>query len=416
LLLGEAAGFLVSVVSRPPRPEALTFAKLGALLFYTFNHVGVTAELSRLAAIPGTPGSLPGPVVAGLSITPMAGTFMVALVMALSCGRAANTNEVTGVRRVALGVKAGVGYAAVCGVAALALRVDVATAQGSGTLRPDRVQAFVWPLIIGTAAGIIRALGRGLRDDSRSLGSPRWEWQARALVVGGGRLVLLALGLSLVALAALAPFSPRATRAYFEPFSHRPVDGVVRMAFTTLVLPNVSFWALTPSEGGCLGFSLAPVGGGSLRGCLVSYTQFPPAGGVAGIAAAAPGMDLPPPPAGYLGFLLAPLIAVIGGGWMAARRAVARGGRGAEAGALAGVGFGLWSAVAAALSSVGVSILGTAADRTELAIRIGPEVLVTALVALAWGVIGGAVGGAALSRRARKSSPTSPALGGVAER
>jgi hypothetical protein len=273
-------------------------------------------------------------------------------------------------------------------------------------------------MLMGTAAGLAGAFSRRVRGDVTPQRNPRWGWQARALLVGGGRTLGIGLGLGLVALIALAPFSTSATKAYFEPFPHRPADGIARVAFTALALPNVTFWALAPSTGSCIGFSVAPVASGVLRGCLISYSQFPPPGGLGGIAAAAPGMDLPPPPTGFFGFALVPLVAVVAGGWMAARRSARLGGRATEAGLLAGVGFAGWATVLAVLSPIAVSALGTATDRTELAIRIGPDILWTALAALAWGVAGGALGGVIASRRGRgpERSPTGPASAAATDR
>jgi hypothetical protein len=155
--------------------------------------------------------------------------------------------------------------------------------------------------------------------------------------------------------------------------------------------------------------TISPVGTGAVRACVVSYTQLPPAGGLAGLAATAPGLDLPSPPAGYLLFLAVPAIASVAGGWLSARAARGRGGAPVEAGLLSGVGFAAWAGVLAVLAQVGADVVAGSSSAATLAVRAGPEVGRTILVALAWGVAGGAIGGALAPRRLRAPDP--PASG-----
>src|SRR5439155_18771797 len=106
---------------------------------------------------------------------------------------------------------------------------------------------------------------------------------------------------------------------------------------------------------------------------------------------------LPAAPAAYYLFLLVPAAAVVLGGMKAAKRAsaVSRP-EAATAGALAGVGFAILAAGLAVLSSVSLkasgSGLGTIGAQSVKA-TVGAELVTAALLALLWGVVGGALGG-----------------------
>jgi hypothetical protein len=106
-------------------------------------------------------------------------------------------------------------------------------------------------------------------------------------------------------------------------------------------------------------------------------------------------LDHAPPQ--YLLFLLVPLVATTWGGWVAARRAGARGRpSGVKAGLLAGVVFALGVLVTEILARVSFQVIGpTTADVYG---AIGPDVIPGALLALAWGMAGGAAGGALAAR------------------
>ena len=136
--------------------------------------------------------------------------------------------------------------------------------------------------------------------------------------------------------------------------------------------------------------------------CFLSYSQFPTTHAIAGIRTPSP--NLPSPPSGYFLFLLAPLVAVLVGGAIAARRA--DGGTKQEAvgvGALAGLAYALLSLATAVLSTITAkaSGFGQAFPGAPGAIhaRVGPALASTFLVALLWGVVGGAIGALWESRR-----------------
>jgi hypothetical protein len=387
VLVGEGLGLLVALASSPPRPSGLTFAKLGALFFYAFNHVpvAVSVEHGQIGALAGTGFQAATGV---LRVTPLAGTALVLWLLARAGRRVARSaGSGTGAWH---GAKVAVPYAILCGLAGLALRVSIPLAGGTVRVAPSAIGAFVWPAILAVAAGAIGAAG--------AAGKPgRWLRTVR----DGLRTLAVALLLAVVGLALLAPANPRATAAYFDPFHAGAAEGLTRVALTASVLPNLGLWVLFPSMGGCLTLSAQQASGG-FTVCLLSYSQFPPAGGIGGVANRSPGFDLPPPPASDLLFVLVPLIAVLVGGWLAAGGR--DGTRSAPRAVRAGVGFAVAAVVFGYLSRAGVAVSGRAGGSPEtVAATLGPELLVGALVAVAWGIGGGLAGAALRRRRAPRS-------------
>ena len=287
VLIGEVLGFAVALGSSPPRPSGLVFAKLGALFFYAFAHVPITAAVQGggLPALSGTGFAAAAGV---LSVTPLAGTALVLwLLVRAGRGVAGAAGGETAWARAVHGAKVAIPFAALCGLAGLALRVTAQVGGGSVTLAPSRVGAFVWPAILAVAAGAV--------GGARASGAPGpWLRAGR----DGLRTLGFGLVLAVVGLAGLAPWNPGPTDAYFAPFRTGVGVGLSRVVLTLAVLPNLALWVLFPSMGGCLGLSLQQASGGSSV-CLLSYTQFPPAGGIVAIAQRSPGFDLPPPPTAY---------------------------------------------------------------------------------------------------------------------
>jgi hypothetical protein len=202
----------------------------------------------------------------------------------------------------------------------------------------------------------------------------------------------------------LAALHPDATRSYLHGmFGHGASRGIALLALNVLALPNLCVWLLVPAMGSCVGAHVT-YGGASFSSCLVSYAHVATPAALRGIESLGPfatdPRQLPRPPTGYLAFMAIPLVAAGLGGYQASRRAVART-RSAAAGSgvLAGGGFGILVGVACLLAALILQVhgvpglegggrpLGTAT------LWIGPAPLEGALVALAWGVLGGALGG-----------------------
>jgi hypothetical protein len=108
-------------------------------------------------------------------------------------------------------------------------------------------------------------------------------------------------------------------------------------------------------------------------------------------------------PPGYLAFLLVPAIATIVGGRWAGSVSERSGVAAAAAGAGAGAVFAVVMLGAIVASSITLSF-GAAPDAVDRGghLWIGPDPVTGTMVALAWGVIGGALGAASSGfRRSR---------------
>jgi hypothetical protein len=208
-------------------------------------------------------------------------------------------------------------------------------------------------------------------------------------------MIGLGLLLSFAGLLVLAAVKPDATRDYFtEAFRGGADNGAATIAANLLLVPNMAAWVLFPSMGSCLGVSGGSFG---LQGsfCFLSYTQFPRTGAVGGFLGGGGFGGLPNPPPGYYAFILVPIIAVLAGGVIAARRSVAETrGEAVAVGVLAGVAFGLMAILVLVLSIIGVRLGGQIGGVSQaVTIRIGPELATSILLAFAWGVVGGGLGG-----------------------
>ena len=213
-----------------------------------------------------------------------------------------------------------------------------------------------------------------------------------------------ALALSFLGLLILALAHPDLTRRYTDGmFGGGTYRGIALLGLNLLWLPNMTAWFLVPAMGSCVTANLS-YGGGAYSSCIVSYGHVATPAALRGVETLGPfatnPAQSPPAPAADLAFLAIPLIAVVLGGWLAARRTspVTRAGA-AGAGALAGVLFAAAVAVISVLASVVLQIHGvpgvggSGRPPGTATLWVGPAVGVGALLALAWGVLGGALGG-----------------------
>ena len=205
------------------------------------------------------------------------------------------------------------------------------------------------------------------------------------------------LALAFLGLVLLAPVHPSATAEYFSPFENGAASGIAVVLATLLFVPNMAVAVLFPSMHACLSAS-GNVAGIGVNICFLDYTQFPTSRGFGapGLAGGFQGFDLPAPPAGYFLFILVPLIAVILGGMLAARRGGALSRLEAVGqGAAAGVVFALLALLMLILARFRVEVAGSVGNvfRGSVQGTIGVELVRGTLLALAWGVVGGALGG-----------------------
>lgn len=398
------------------RPSLPLVARLGGLLFYGFHHVGTVISVPRSAfgAEPGFAG-FPFDLSAGVAIAsaPLLGTLLGLLLLARG-GRAVG-NEAGGsaVARGLHGLKIAVPYAAVCFGASFALKISGSDFDPSAPpgidVHPSHVAALLWPLLLAGVAGFVGGFRSG-GEDAWTVGA--WPTRARAALAGGASMLALGLALSFVGLLVMAVVYPDATREYFEPFNQGLAPGFTTVVFTLLFLPNITAWVLFPAMGACDGVF------GTFSFCFLSYTQYPGSGGqLTDPSNPFGGLNLPNPPAGLYLFILAPLGAVLLGGMIAARRGrAATRNEAAGLGALAGVAFALLAVAMILLAEITARFGGRAAGFAIAGrFRAGPDLVLGPLLALAWGVIGGGLGGLLqgrslpLWRRARAvTEPTGP--------
>jgi hypothetical protein len=232
---------------------------------------------------------------------------------------------------------------------------------------------------------------------------------------GGFRMLALGIVLSFVGLLVLAVVHPDATQAYFRTVSEPPVDETVLIVgHHVLVLPNQSMWVLVPAMGGCDGV----YGSGGSR-TFLCYWKYPTrvslstSGGSPGsVLSALPQVrtEFGTAPTGYFLFLLVPAISVLLGGRYAVRKRASFRYEAAAVGAAAGIVFGILVAVASWFASLSAGVSGNIAGiSSNVSARIGPDVVIGGLIALGWGIVGGAVGGwwagRELPARARLRAP-----------
>jgi hypothetical protein len=257
----------------------------------------------------------------------------------------------------------------------------------------------VFPLAIAAVAGAVGGAVTWLATE----GGRRRVRTISAALAGGWRMFGLALLFAYAgvfvagavqpdeAVAALTPSTARYYRAVFD----RPGWGAVILAHHLALSPNEAAWVLVPSTGACDEVS----GGPNLD--VLCYGRFPhgleslvqPIVGGAQVSGG-PDLDLGRAPGGYFLFLLVPALATALGGRAAARRVDLSGREAIPVGAAAGVPFAALVFAASLLASVTIGYGSTFVDGSGGSIRIGPEPLRAALLALMWGVAGGALGAA----------------------
>lgn len=315
----------------------------------------------------------------------MSGTFLALLLLFKAGGRSAG--EGNWLSRGLQGARVAPAYAA------LSLAV-VALFHGAG--EPAEVVLFpglLYPLALGAAAGF--AGGAATARDSLAEGFQR---RVLAAFAGGWSMLVHGIVASFVALMLLAALKPVYSRVYLAGFrAVRQRGGVAAMVNNAMLLPNESVWAMSASMGACDGVY------GSVRVDALCYSHFP-----TGLSApAAPTASTVPVPTTVphiplvlLIFAAVPPVAVLLGGAAGQRFARTRGYRDAALiGASSGLVFSALMGTAALLSGVALSDVGSGPLQGR-AVFIGPNVVIAALVAAAWGVPGGALGAAA-SRRHR---------------
>lgn len=427
-LLAQGAAFALRLASSG-RLSAADSARLGWLYVGAFHHIPIVVDLAELdvgrltgGVISGSTLPTTGSVSGELGVVLLLVTGLAAWSLFLAGRRAASVGGGGSFARTLIGGAVALGYG--LPIFAVSLLVRLHADLSFGTLASGRLSARLSPMpalvfpsllaaIAGGAGGFVSSAAEGASDRVR---------RAMGALLGGWRMLLLAIGLSFAGLflaGALQPDGPAATltpstAAYFRTVFDRPLAGLALFAHHIAVMPNEGLWTLVPAMGGCDGAS------GSVSAPFLCYWRFPDsvtlpvadaAGGSTALAARANFGSAPPL---YFAFLIVPAAAAYWGGRHGAARAGANARReGAAVGAAAGVVFaGLVGAVGF-LSTVSVTyaadFLGQGGTGS---VRAGPFSLSGTALALAWGTVFGWLGGRAHARRVQAASVSSDPVSG----
>ncbi len=396
-----------AVRGQPGHPSPILLARLGGVVFYSFHHVGMVLDWSRLQ-FAGAVFSLR----LTLAIALMTGTVLV-LALLYWAGRLIG-REAGGPAwlRGLHGTKVALPYSVITLAASYGVRFTaprLPAPLGGVSVHPSHLAGFLWPLVLGVIAGF----GGGFRSwNGTASEAGAWDRRISGAVHGGWRMIALALVFSFVALLGMAAVHPGITEDYFRGAFHNGALRGAGLVYThALFIPNMAAWVLFPSMGTCVG-----VNGGPISICALSYTHFPTSGVSAGAGIPGPlGLPFtlpafPGPPVIYFAFVAIPVLAVLLGGVAAAKRSRASTREEAVAvGAGAGVAFALFALGTLLLASIRLKAGGTFGAVSQLtSTRVGPEILSGTLLALVWGVAGGAVGGLIGGRGLARRTPAAP--------
>jgi hypothetical protein len=396
----------------PGLPVGTTF-RVGFGLFYLFDRVGQTATISGISgAASSTLGGLTG-LKFTLTLAVMGGTALTVLLLWLG-GKAAGKAVGGGsaLARALGGAKIGIPYAVLGLIGAFAGRWSSTLPAGSTPVRvvvhPSYAAAIGWPLFLGIVAGFVGGYRSGSSSEDsveRATGPSRGERWAIGGLRDGWMMMVIALAAAFVGLLVLAVVKPHDTSTYLNGiFNAGAGPGILGIVLTALFIPNMSALVLFPSMGACISAKASV-----FSVCALSWSHFPAAPASTAAAGLTQGRvpDLPSPPGGYYLFILVPVVAVLAGGFLAARRSSARTrGEAAVAGALAGVGYAIIAVLVALLADIVLKasgnsgLLGAGASATA-----GPEPIVGGLIALAWGVVGGTIGALIQGRSLPATAP-----------
>lgn len=382
----------------------LVLALIDALAFHLNLGLGALTKLGLLylSAFGGAPTAIsadifgsPASLVVGW--TPMLGLLLSLWLLFRAGARAAGRGA--GLSRGFAGMRVAPAYSllsfAAAGVTTLSpVRIGTAGAHSSMT------GAFVGPLLLACLAGF----AGGLTAD----GGPAGARRLYGALIGGWATLAYGMAAAFVALMLLAALKPEYSRTYLAGFRDvRQEGGAAALAHNALLLPNESVWALAASMGVCDGIY------GSVDIDVLCYSRFPDGLSARPELTPSDGGPLPVPtsggglPAVLLIFALVPPAAVLFGGAAAARAGSVGSFLEASAvGACSGVAFAPVFMAASYLSGVALRLEGVAGIEAKR-IFLGPKLAMVVWVALAWGIPGGAIGGALGYRSLRRSKKRS---------
>lgn len=385
LLRAMAAVLAVAALGQVP-PSLVNVAG-GGLAVQTQLRVGWLYTMAGHAVsirATGSGGSIDGLGAGVVSLRLGMLTIAAVAITMLVVGARATARRVddVGVRRIVAGALLAVPYAALIGGVnvGVALRLDT----GGGFL-PDATtfaapawEGFVLP---GALALVSGAIGGWSVSES-------WRRSAGRAVRAGALAFLWTIGLSFVGLLVFATLRPEGLERYsVETWSAGPHRAALYIGHQALLLPDQAMWVLAPSMGACV--SLRVEEGAHDVLCLDRIPRAPdPATWLLSELGRVDGSPpvAPMPWVAWL-FVAVPAAAILLGLHRLGRSAtsfVRAAGRGLVAG-------GVFAVLVITTTLAGSLWLGVNDGGATRSVALGPDPLMTAALALAWGLVGGAV-------------------------
>jgi hypothetical protein len=381
-LAASAIGILEWLAAGRPYGLHLPW-KLAGLYIGAVHGAGVRATSSGLFGVGGTDGvgEVVTPTGTTLHVTFLLGTALVLFVAGRAGRRVAGRAGGGWRRRVAWGSAVAPSYALLVFAVSLVVVLRFPSA-GVTDVRIVGWEALVRSFVVAALAG---GAGGFLSARAALVPPSRWATRAVAWVVGGWRMVVALLVLTFAGFLVVAAVQTDASTAYVR-VATGSATGEILSGHHLLLLPNQSFLMAVPAMGGCL--ELDGTNSQPTTLCLLDLTVDPGLGALLWPSLEDQEVRLPPV---WLLFLLVPGVATLWGG-----RGAAAGTGSARERVLRGAGAGV---VFAALAAVGVAVSAVSVTRSgQELIRLGADVGRTAVLGLAWGVTGGALGAVWLGR------------------
>lgn len=374
----------------------ITAVKLGWLYMLSFHRVAIEVRGLSLPARETTQ-------LVHVQIALLTGTALALWLLYRAGAAAASRAGDRTLPRVVVGASVGVSYALLMLGVTVVTRLELVA---GGGFFPEVVtfagvpwRSFAAPFSMGVVAGGLAGL----------LGSPALDGRLRGWLTAGARTFAISLGLALVALLVFATVRPTGTRAYARALGS-PQRAALTVGNQVLALPNHAVFVLVPAMGGCVSLRSDEASEDVLcanRFPLLDSRLLP---ALSELTVGRDPEDLTRPMRSLALFALAPLLAVVAGGRLAARDGRGRSGRLAAATGSAVV-FAFLTGAAAWASSVGFDAVdvetGTGVATGAV---LGPSPLEAVALAAAWG-LGGAVVGALLPDRRQDAGEPLSALG-----
>ncbi|MGZ8582637.1 MAG: hypothetical protein ACXWX4_06410 [Actinomycetota bacterium] len=397
VLRALAAALAVAALGQVP-PSLVNVAG-GGLAVQTQLRVGWLYTMAGHAVSIGATGS--GGSVEGLG----AGVVGVRLgmltigavaVAMLAVGARATARRVDdiGVRRIVTGAMIAVPYAVLIGGVNAGVDLQLRSAGGflpaTTSIAAPAWEGFVLP---GSLALITGTLGGWSTSAS-------WHGSAARTVQAGLRAFVWAMGLSFVGLLVFASLRPEGLERYsVEVWSGGPHRAALYIGHQALLLPDQAMWVLAPSMGGCV--SLRVDGAAHDLVCLdrIPRGTDPATWLLSELGRVQGAPPTSPMPVVAWAFVAVPAAAIVLG-FRGLGRAAPSIPRAIAYGASGGVVF---AGLVTVVSLAGSLWLSTGDGDVARRVAIGPDPVTTTVLALAWGVAGGAAVCAAISASRRLS-------------